>query len=202
MQRGERIRRRQLDKHSLTVCWCQCKKAESAKTYSHTQSSPSNHAAGHRNRTMRQKIRKQQWREETQTTLLNTCLMAHVLILGLKRCHEAFQRHPSALESSELHSDASECQLISREIRGSAKRSLASVPSAAHLTARMTALRGADRSSTVTSQWQPLSSKESSAAMPVSTETAATGQRVSSHAKPCSVLAAITQRVSVVWPLR
>lgn len=39
-----------------------------------------------------------------------------------------------------------------------------------YLTALMTALSGADRSSTVTSQWQPRSSKESSAVMPVSTE--------------------------------
>lgn len=39
-----------------------------------------------------------------------------------------------------------------------------------HLTALMTALSGADRSSTVTSQWQPRSSKESSVVMPVSTE--------------------------------
>lgn len=34
----------------------------------------------------------------------------------------------------------------------------------------MTALRGADRSSTVTSQWQPRSSKESSVVIPGSTE--------------------------------
>lgn len=40
----------------------------------------------------------------------------------------------------------------------------------AHLTALMTALSGADRSSTVISQWQPRSSRESSVVMPASTE--------------------------------
>lgn len=42
--------------------------------------------------------------------------------------------------------------------------------SGSHLTALMTALRGAERSSRVTSQWQPRSSRESSVLMPASTE--------------------------------
>lgn len=35
MQWSERNSRRQLDKHLLTGCWCQSKKAESAKMHTH-----------------------------------------------------------------------------------------------------------------------------------------------------------------------